>query len=62
EILIAEIYGLVSTDEQAKFLKKMSKRENDNFIWVDENRIRRRGAVPRQDYMLSISEHSQWIL
>ena len=62
EILIAEIFELVPTDEQEKFLSEMSKTESDNFVWVDEDRIRRRGAIPKQDYMLSISEHSQWIL
>jgi hypothetical protein len=62
EIFIAEIYELVPTDEQEKFLREMSKTESDNFVWVDEDRIRRRGAIPKQDYMLRISEHSQWIL
>jgi hypothetical protein len=62
ELLIAEIYELIPTTEQEAFLKRMSTIENSNFIWVDEDRIRRRGAIPKKDLTLNISEHSRLIL
>lgn len=62
ELLIAEIYEVVLTPEQEESLKQMLTRQSDEYIWADEDRIRRRGAVPRNNLDINISAHSAWIL
>jgi hypothetical protein len=62
ELLIAEIYEVVLTSEQEESLKRMLTKQSDEYIWVDEDRIRRRGVVPKSNLDINISTHSAWIL
>ena len=63
EILIAEIYELLPTPQQEKFLYEMVNSKSHEYIWADSARITRRGTVPGQQYQsVNISEHSSWIL
>jgi hypothetical protein len=62
EILIAEIYELIVNHEQENFLRRSINKGLDNCIWVSEDEILRRGALPGKEYKISISEHSKWIL
>ncbi len=62
EILIAEIYELIPTPEQESYFRELVAVRDERFIWADSEQIRRRGAIPGQNFDASISEHSQWIL
>lgn len=61
EILIAEIYELITSEDQEEELRKLMHQENDNYIWVDEETIIKHG-VTDQDLNANISETSEWIL
>ena len=64
ELLITDIYELVPSQEQTAFLERMIATNNNpkELVWVDEERIRRLGAIPGESYTLNISEHSSWII
>jgi hypothetical protein len=62
ELIIAEIYEVILTPEQEESLKQMLNKQNDAYIWVDEDRIRRRGAIQKNKLDINISTHSVWIL
>jgi hypothetical protein len=64
ELLIADIYDLVLNSAQNECLNKLhaSKGSTDELIWVDEDRVRRRGALPGENSTYEISLHSSWIL
>lgn len=61
EILIAEIYELVASPEQEALLIQMYETENENYLWADEERIRRRGAMPRKGNEIVISPTAIWM-
>jgi hypothetical protein len=62
EILIAEIFELrVDEDQEKELVKKMGE-THSNFIWVSEDQIERKGAVPNQGSETVISETAAWIL
>lgn len=58
EIIIAEIFKLMPSENQENILKDLTTQQSDYFMWVDEDTIRRRGA----NIGVTISETSEWIL
>ncbi|WOD40544.1 hypothetical protein [Nodosilinea sp. E11] len=62
EILVAEIYEVILDREQESFLQDTIRTGISDCIWVTEEEVLRRGAMPGHDYTLAISEHSRWII
>lgn len=58
EILIAEIYEFIPNQEQMIKLQEIINNLNENYIWVDEETIKRRGA----NQNIVISPTGEWIL
>lgn len=62
ELLIADVYELIPTQEQREILRQRRREDRDRYIWVSEETIRRCGFVGREEDRSGISLHSQWIL
>jgi len=62
EILMAEIYEVILDKEQEEFLRDTIQTGLPDCIWVTEEEILRRGAVPGENYTSVISEHSRWVI
>ncbi|MFB7114530.1 hypothetical protein [Streptomyces sp. NPDC056291] len=62
EILVADIYELVPTPEQADTLRALVPTQNPNVTWVTAEQIKRRGIIPGQPPEIEISAHSKRIL
>jgi hypothetical protein len=62
EYLIADIVELRPTGEQLIELRKLITVQSQDFIWVNENTIRRRGYHLEAGVDVTISETSEWIL
>lgn len=62
QILIADIFEFIPSDEQQKVLMELSNKESQRYIWADEDVILRRGVVKGKDRSDSISLTSEWIL
>lgn len=62
ELLVADVYELIPTNEQEEFLRQRSREQHQHYIWVTEDKIRTCGVVPREERRPGISLHSQWIL
>lgn len=63
EVLIAEIYDLSATFEQSHDLRELIKRENDEYIWVEESLIQTKGYDEKtKSDVARISETASWIL
>jgi len=58
EIMIAEIYEFIPNQSQLDELKELMNRTNDNYIWVDEETILKRGANKE----IIIAPTAEWIL
>src|ERR1019366_419882 len=46
EILIADLFELQPNAEQLQELKSKMNVENDEYVWVSEDRIKRKGTIP----------------
>lgn len=62
EILIAEIFEIQPNEEQTKALRDLQKIDSDQYKWVTDDSIERRGAIPGGQSTYTISETSEWIL
>ncbi|MFD7021821.1 hypothetical protein [Promicromonospora sukumoe] len=62
ELLIADVFELVPTDEQKRFLAELKKTGHHDVLWATETQVRRRGAVPGQNQSVRIGEHAEWII
>ncbi|WP_442945900.1 hypothetical protein [Nonomuraea sp. LPB2021202275-12-8] len=62
EILISDIYVLLLTESQELEIEKLIGNESSDIIWVSEETIRRRGAIPGKDQSLVIAETARWIV
>jgi hypothetical protein len=65
ELLIADIFELLPTVEQGPLLDELQKNEqshSDHLVWVDAERIKRRGAVPGVPQHYEIPVTAEWIL
>lgn len=62
EIFVADIYELEATAQQAKELEKLRSAGNPSTIWVDSDRIRRRGVIPGKKQEYEIGEPAEWVL
>lgn len=64
ELLIADIYEFIPSPTQLAFLEEMYTNGTNcsNIEWVEERRIRYKGAIHGEEYSSVISEHSSWII
>jgi len=62
EILIAEIFEIRPTEEQTAALRELQEKSSDQYVWVSDDAIERKGATPGGLSTYSISETSEWIL
>jgi SMODS-associated NUDIX domain len=62
ELLIADVYELLPTDEQRRELERLKSEGHPSIIWASEEQIRRRGAVPGAASNLSIPSTAEWTL
>ena len=62
EYLIADIVELRPTVEQLEELRKLIAVQNPDYIWVDDQSIRRRGYNLSAGIDVTISPTSEWIL
>ena len=64
ELLIADIFELELNTAQMESLQRLyeSKATTDKLLWVDEERIYRRGSHPGEKSTYEISLHSSWII
>ncbi len=62
ELLIAEIFDLVPTDEQLEILRQLKSKRDERFVWSTEVEIRSRGVVPPRRMTAIISENASWLL
>ena len=62
EYLIADIVELRPTDSQLIELQNLLLTPSNEYIWVNENAINRRGYHPDAGIDVRISETAQWIL
>lgn len=56
ELLIADIYELIPTQEQLADLTQLKADMYPDLVWVTEDQIRRRGAIPGQDQDRNITD------
>jgi hypothetical protein len=61
EYLVADIYELITNQEQESALRRLMQEDSDQYIWVDEDKILSRG-VTKEHLKADISESSSWIL
>jgi hypothetical protein len=62
EILIADIYELIPTQEQLAALRRLKTAEHSNLLWASEEQITRLGATPGKDQEIQISPTAGWTL
>lgn len=62
EILIADVFELKPNSEQLEELKRLMLSSTDEIVWVDEERIKRLGALPGSLSNFTISETANWII
>lgn len=62
EILIAEIFEIQPTEDQADALRELQSKESELYKWVTDDAIERRGATPGGLSAYTISETASWTL
>jgi hypothetical protein len=62
ELLIADIYELIPTQDQLAALRKLKVDGHPDLVWATEDQIRRRGAIPGEDQQIEISPTAGWAL
>lgn len=62
ELLIAEIYELIPTNDQLEALKALRPETNEQVIWATESLIKSRGVNPPENFTANISNNAAWIL
>jgi hypothetical protein len=62
ELLVADIYELILTDAQLSAIEAAVTAHSDKLIWATSDQIERRGAVPGSAHVVTVSEHSSWLL
>jgi len=62
ELLIADIFELIPTAEQLTALRELKAADHPDLVWVSEDQIRRRGAVPGRNQEILISPTAEWTL
>lgn len=62
ELLIADIYEVMPTQEQLAALRNLKSTRHPDLVWVSEDQIVRRGAIPGENQEIEISPTAEWIL
>ncbi|MDF3140343.1 MULTISPECIES: hypothetical protein [unclassified Streptomyces] len=62
EILVADIYELLPTEDQLSALQSLIATHPDSIQWVTEDMIRRRGAIPGAPQRFDIARHAQRLI
>jgi hypothetical protein len=62
ELLVADIFELLPTANQADELNKLSSSSSAEYIWADAETIQRNGVVPKKCLDATIGDHTKWIL
>ncbi|MGW0409972.1 SMODS-associated NUDIX domain-containing protein [Streptomyces collinus] len=62
EILVADVYELVPTPEQAGALRQIAQAGHPDLVWVTPSQIQRRGATPGQPHSVEVAAHSARLL
>jgi hypothetical protein len=62
EILVADIYELVPTQDQENELRRLAASNHPNLVWVTAQQIRRRGATSGQPQSIDIAAHARRVL
>lgn len=62
EILIADLFELQPNEHQKEQLQKTMAENNEEFVWVSEDRIKRLGAIPNGTSSFTIAPTATWLL
>jgi hypothetical protein len=62
ELLIADIYEVMPTQEQLAALRNLKSTKHPDLVWASEEQIVRRGVIAGEDQEIEISTTAQWIL
>lgn len=62
ERFVAEIYELLPSQQQELELRLLMNEDSNNYLWANEDLIRRRGVVPKQKFKRNISPTAEWTL
>ncbi|WP_416825198.1 hypothetical protein [Ectobacillus polymachus] len=62
QILIADIFEFIPSNDQLKALKELLNNETEKYIWADEELILQRGVIKGKDRNNNISLTAEWII
>ena len=62
ECRIAEIFELLTNDDQRKALVNLSNQSDDGVLWATPEQIETQGVIPKVQAEANITDTAKWIL
>ncbi|KPA17518.1 conserved hypothetical protein, secreted [Candidatus Magnetomorum sp. HK-1] len=62
ELRVADIFELLPDDNQRKELTDLKNQPDGQYMWADEQTIKRQGVIPQQSVVKTIGDHAIWIV